>query len=136
MFDIGLQELVLIFVMPCSSSVPRIFLSSGGPSGGPCASSSGRATSSARPSRPIRDERARSCSALRDEPLPTETPTAAAADAGVSPDPVLSPEEGLKPDGEAAADVGEPYIAQRGAKLFHARTCTWVKRIAEPERVY
>ena len=54
----------------------------------------------------------------------------------LSPDPALSPEEGLKPDGEAAADVGEPYIAQRGAKLFHSRTCTWVKRIAEPERVY
>jgi len=60
----------------------------------------------------------------------------AATDAGASPDQVLSPEEGLKPDGEAAADVGEPYIAQRGAKLFHSRTCTWVKRIAEPERVY
>ena len=52
------------------------------------------------------------------------------------PDPALNPEEGLKPDGEAAADIGEPYIAQRGAKLFHSRSCAWVKRIAEPERVY
>jgi hypothetical protein len=68
-------------------------------------------------------------------PVSTETATAA-ADAGAVPDPVLSPTEGLKPDGEAAADVGEPYIAQRGAKLFHSRTCTWVKRIAKPERVY
>src|SRR4026209_2592763 len=69
-------------------------------------------------------------------PIPTETPTAAATDARAAPDRVLGPEEGLKPDGEAAADVVEPYIAQRGAKLFHSRTCTWVKRIAEPERVY
>ena len=48
---------------------------------------------------------------------------------------MLSPDEGLKPTA-SAADVGEPYIAQRGAKLFHSRTCTWVKRIAEPERIY
>jgi hypothetical protein len=68
--------------------------------------------------------------------LPLETTTTAAAEAGASPDPALSPEEGLVPDGVAATDVGEPYIAQRGAKLFHSRTCAWVKRVAEPERVY
>jgi len=31
---------------------------------------------------------------------------------------------------------GEAYLAQRSAKLFHGRDCSWARRIAEPERVY
>ena len=31
---------------------------------------------------------------------------------------------------------GEAYVAQRSAKLFHGRDCSWARRIAEPERVY
>jgi hypothetical protein len=31
---------------------------------------------------------------------------------------------------------GEAYVAQRGGKLFHGRDCGWLRRIAEPERVY
>jgi methylphosphotriester-DNA--protein-cysteine methyltransferase len=31
---------------------------------------------------------------------------------------------------------GEAYLAQRNAKLFHGRDCSWARRIAEPERVY
>ena len=31
---------------------------------------------------------------------------------------------------------GEPYVAQRGSRLFHRRECTWVARIAEADRVY
>jgi len=30
----------------------------------------------------------------------------------------------------------EPYLAQRGARLFHARECSWTARISEAERVY
>ena len=37
---------------------------------------------------------------------------------------------------ELAAAVGEPYLAQRGAKLFHSRDCAWAKRIPEADRVY
>jgi hypothetical protein len=50
---------------------------------------------------------------------------------------VLSPHGAVNPEGEAvAADVGEPYLSQRGAKLFHSRSCGWVGKIVEPERVY
>jgi methylphosphotriester-DNA--protein-cysteine methyltransferase len=34
------------------------------------------------------------------------------------------------------APPGEAFVAQRGARLFHARDCGWVRRISEPERVY
>ena len=30
----------------------------------------------------------------------------------------------------------EAYLAQRGARLFHARDCGWVARIPEAERIY
>src|SRR5262245_3887608 len=31
---------------------------------------------------------------------------------------------------------GEPFVAQRGARLFHQRECVWVPRITEVDRVY
>ena len=31
---------------------------------------------------------------------------------------------------------GEPFLAQRGSRIFHRRSCTWARRIPEPERVY
>ena len=42
----------------------------------------------------------------------------------------------LRGAGRRRSPEGEPYLAQRGAKLFHGRDCSWVRRIAEPERVY
>jgi len=36
----------------------------------------------------------------------------------------------------AAVDVGEPYCAQRGSRLFHRAECAWVPRIPEADRVY
>jgi sec-independent protein translocase protein TatB len=33
-------------------------------------------------------------------------------------------------------DSGEPYVAQRGARLFHRRDCAWAGRIPEAERSY
>ena len=38
---------------------------------------------------------------------------------------------------EAAADENtEPFCAQRNGRLFHRRECAWVSRIAEIDRVY
>ena len=31
---------------------------------------------------------------------------------------------------------GEAFVAQRGARLFHARDCGWLRKVAEPERLY
>ncbi len=38
--------------------------------------------------------------------------------------------------GGQAGEVTEPYLAQRGGRLFHRRECRWTARIAEIERVY
>src|SRR5437870_4477802 len=35
-----------------------------------------------------------------------------------------------------ALESGEPLCAQRGSRLFHRRDCSWARRIAEPERIY
>jgi sec-independent protein translocase protein TatB len=34
-----------------------------------------------------------------------------------------------------AAEISEPYCAQRGSRLFHRRECAWVRRIPEAERI-
>jgi len=129
MFDIGLQELVLIFVIALLVFGPKNLPQLG--------RSLGRAMREfKRASDEFRTTIETNLEMNEPDPiphpatssLPPETTSTTVADGGASPDPALSPEEGLKPDGEAAADVGEPYISQRGAKLFHSRTCTWVIR--------
>jgi sec-independent protein translocase protein TatA len=34
-----------------------------------------------------------------------------------------------------ATEIGEPFCAQRGSRLFHRRECAWVRRIPEAERI-
>jgi TatA/E family protein of Tat protein translocase len=36
----------------------------------------------------------------------------------------------------AAAEPGEPFCAQRGSRLLHKSDCSWVARIPEAERSY
>jgi TatA/E family protein of Tat protein translocase len=38
-------------------------------------------------------------------------------------------------DAAVATEIGEPFCAQRGSRLFHRRECAWVRRIPEIERV-
>jgi hypothetical protein len=71
------------------------------------------------------------------EPQPVvETSSAVADEGGPLPDSVLSPYGGDTAETAVAVAVGEPYVAQRGAKLFHSRDCGWSKRIVETERIY
>jgi hypothetical protein len=51
------------------------------------------------------------------------------------PDSVLDPHATVEV-GTLELPPGEAFVAQRGARLFHARDCGWVRRIAEPERAY
>lgn len=134
MFDIGLQELVLIFVIALIVFGPKNLPQLG--------RSLGRAM---REFRRASDEfRSTIETNLKiNEPDPVPEPAAQPAQAEAAapvptaiealPDSVLDP---YHPELAAAAPVGEPYLAQRGAKLFHGRDCAWVRRIAEPERVY
>jgi len=74
-----------------------------------------------------------------DPPPPEPTPTIATEPA---PAPLpselepVSPESGPSVAQEPAPEHGEPFVAQRGSKLFHRRECTWVARIAELDRIY
>ena len=67
---------------------------------------------------------------------PAEPPSAAAVEETV-PAAVL-PSEAEESRGEAASVVepGEPFCAQRGSRIFHRRECAWVARIPEVERTY
>jgi TatA/E family protein of Tat protein translocase len=53
---------------------------------------------------------------------------APAADAGAAQSPAAADEAGQTSD--------EPFCAQRGSRLFHRRDCGWVRRIPEIERIY
>ena len=137
MFDIGLQELVVIFVIALLVFGPKNLPQLG--------RSLGRAM---REFRRASDEFRSTIETnlkinepdpppeLTPAPSPAETPAPATDPGGALPESVLNPYGGESPETEPVVPVGEPYLAQRGAKLFHSRDCGWVKKIAEPERVY
>jgi TatA/E family protein of Tat protein translocase len=54
-------------------------------------------------------------------PLPSESEVTPAETATIAP--------------TVATEIGEPYCAQRGSRLFHRRECAWVRRIPEAERI-
>lgn len=72
------------------------------------------------------------------DPPPPEPVTAAVGEAAL-PEPLPSE---LEPGLETAAvpaeepEHGEPFVARRGSRIFHRRECTWVPRIPEIDRVY
>ena len=53
-------------------------------------------------------------------PLPSEVEARVTAEGAAAP---------------SALVPGEPYCAQRGSRLFHRRECSWVARIPEGERI-
>jgi Tat protein translocase TatB subunit len=76
------------------------------------------------------------------DPPPPEPTPAIAAESSSSTATLPSELEPAAPEtattvaAEPAPEHGEPFVAQRGSKLFHRRECTWVRRIAELDRVY
>jgi len=133
MFDIGFQELVLIFVIALLVFGPKNLPQLG--------RSMGRAMREfRRASDEFRNTIETNLQMNELDPPPTLQPVADAAPAEAVPAEVAAaPGELPEPaaSGAAAEEIsGEPYLAQRGARLFHSRQCAWVKRISEPERVY
>jgi len=59
-------------------------------------------------------------------PLPSETEPVA---------PETSEITAAVPPDEPLVEHGEPYCAQRGSRLFHRRDCGWVARIPEVDRI-
>jgi TatA/E family protein of Tat protein translocase len=78
------------------------------------------------------------------DPPPVESYTATTTPTESIATPLPSETEPLAPETSdssvaVAGDTvehGEPYCAQRGSRLFHRRECAWVARIPEPERIY
>ena len=137
MFDIGLQELVVIFVIALIVFGPKNLPQLG--------RSLGRAMREfRRASDEFRSTIETNLQIHETDPLPVPPPEPQAAeptpalsgDGAALPDSVLNPYGGESTAMEPAAAVGEPYLAQRGAKLFHSRDCAWAKRIPEADRVY
>jgi sec-independent protein translocase protein TatA len=135
MFDIGLQELILIFVIALLVFGPKNLPQLG--------RSLGRAM------REFRRASAEFESTIRtnlqiDEPEPApfispepahiETATGTST-AEALPDSVLDPHASVD-GGQGESSPGEAFVAQRGARLFHSRDCGWVRRVGEPERLY
>lgn len=133
MFDIGLQELALIFVIALLVFGPKNLPQLG--------RSLGRAMREfRRASDEFRSTIETNLKINELDPLPDPTPTSTSSDLVTEPvaAPEALPESVLNPHEPRAVVVpeGENYLAQRGAKLFHGRDCSWSRRIAEPERVY
>lgn len=66
------------------------------------------------------------------QPAPVETPAPAAA----LPSETEAAPAFETPAATAVAEPAEPFCAQRGSRLFHKSDCAWVKRIPETERQY
>lgn len=130
MFDIGLQELVLIFVIALLVFGPKNLPQLG--------KSLGRAMREFRKaSDEFRSTIETNLKINEVDPLPDPTPAVSPPEA--TPEPATAqalPEPGLSPFDAAPVPEGEPYLAQRAGKLFHGRDCSWARRIAEADRVY
>ena len=133
MFDIGLHELALIFVIALLVFGPKNLPQLG--------RSLGRAMREfRRASDEFRSTIETNLKINELDPLPEPAPVTASPEA--TPEPVVTaealPESVLSPYDAPPVPVpeGEAYLAQRSAKLFHGRDCSWARRIAEPERVY
>lgn len=133
MFDIGLQELVLIFVIALLVFGPKNLPQLG--------RSLGRAMREfRRASDEFRSTIETNLKINEPDPLPDPAPVTSPPEA--TPEPAATaaalPESVLNPYDAPPVPVpeGEAYLAQRSAKLFHGRDCSWARRIAEPERVY
>ena len=133
MFDIGLQGLVLIFVNALLVFGPKNLPQLG--------RSLGRAMREfRRASDEFRSTIETNLKINEPDPLPEPAPVTSPPEA--TPEPAATaaalPESVLNPYDAPPVPVpeGEAYLAQRSAKLFHGRDCSWARRIAEPERVY
>jgi TatA/E family protein of Tat protein translocase len=135
MFDIGLQEMIVIGVIALlvfgPSKLPEL----------------GRMVGRAMRELRRASEEFRSTVETNlhiNDPEPVLAPPAPAPEAPATSAGLPSESEPRAPESGAGAvepspapvEAGEPFCAQRGSRLFHRRECSWVARIAEIDRVY
>ncbi|MFQ5520632.1 MAG: twin-arginine translocase TatA/TatE family subunit [Candidatus Methylomirabilia bacterium] len=137
MLDIGLQELILIFVIALLVFGPKRLPELG--------QALGRAMREfRRASEEFRSTLETNLELNEPDPVlapvespPDESPSQEVATELADGSELDSPsgEEALSPRTEAPI-FAEPYLAHRTARLFHTRECRWVGRIPEPDRIY
>jgi len=132
MFDIGLQEMLVIGVLALlvfgPSKLPEL----------------GRMVGRAmREFRRASDEFRSTVETnlhINDPDPPPPEPIAAATSEPPVYAPLPSELEPASPETAAVSAVepehGEPFVVQRGSRIFHRRECAWVPRIAEIDRIY
>jgi len=72
------------------------------------------------------------------DPPPTPEPTPLVEPVATAPLPSET-EPAIAAESTSVAvmeEHGEPFCAQRGSRIFHRRDCAWVRRIPEAERTY
>ncbi len=132
MLDIGLQELLLILLIALLVFGPKRLPELG--------RALGRALREFR--RASEEFRSTIETNLQlNEPDPVASSPVTTVENSPAPPPVEAatgpvPYSVLNPYEENAVVSAEPYLAQRGARLFHTRECGWTARISEAERVY
>ncbi|MBI2203781.1 MAG: twin-arginine translocase TatA/TatE family subunit [Candidatus Rokubacteria bacterium] len=135
MFDIGLQEMVLIGVIALlvfgPSKLPEL-----GRMFGRAMREFRRASdefrSTVETNLQINDPEP-TYSATTSPPVPTE-PTATDTSIATLPSEIEAAQSGEP--AVAVETPSEAYCAQRGSRLFHRRECAWVTRMPEADRIY
>src|ERR1700687_3263995 len=136
MFDIGLQELVLIFVIALLVFGPKNLPQLGRSLGRAMREfrkASDEFRSTIETNLQINETEPETSYKAPEPPVVEGAVGTAAAEA--LPDSVLDPHAPVEV-ATVEAPPGEAFVAQRGARLFHARDCGWVRRGARAERGY
>lgn len=132
MLDIGLQELLLILVIALLVFGPKRLPELG--------RAVGRAMREfKRASDEFRSTIETNLQLNEPDPVPYSSPSSVAeppAPAPVEAPTGAAPESLPTPQTEEVVCHAEPFLAQRGGRLFHTRQCSWTARITEAERVY
>ena len=130
MFDIGLQELLVIGVLALlvfgPSKLPelgRMF---------------GRAMREFRRASDEFRSTVETNLKINEDPEPVVSPAPIETPASSATEPLPSETEATPaetPSAVAVAVAGEPFCAQRGSRLFHRSVCDWARRIPAGERL-
>jgi sec-independent protein translocase protein TatA len=130
MFDIGLQEMLVIGVIALlvfgPSKLPEL-----GRMFGRAMREFRRASDEFRSTVETNLHIIASPSPLVSDPVPAAASFLPSEGEATPAEKPVGSEAGLP----VGVEIGEPFCAQRGSRLFHRRECSWVSRIPEVERV-
>lgn len=71
-----------------------------------------------------------------DSPPPSPVATETLSEPTIPPSELEPTVAESAPAATAVAEITEPFVAQRDSRLYHRKECAWVPRIPEVDRVY